>query len=182
MLSHPPANSMAYSLGPVAIFVTLYAGDGLLINTVGPFKEFGLPVVEAAVRNGVAYLDSTGEPNFMEEIYRRFRDAPVPVVPACGFDCIPGDLAAAITAADLGGAVTEVGVHFEVRGMLPSRGTVRSGLGMLGEQRVVLTRTRVRFIGEERDAIEWAGGERLTIPRHVPGINTVPAAVPPISV
>jgi hypothetical protein len=62
-----------------------------------------------------------------------------------------------------------VGVHFEVRGMLPSRGTVRSGLGLLGKQRVVLTRTRVRFIGEERDAIEWAGGERLTIPRHVPG-------------
>jgi hypothetical protein len=144
-------------------------GANVLINTVGPFKEFGLPVVEAAVRNGVAYLDSTGEPNFMEEVYQRFRDAPVPVVPACGFDCIPGDLAAAITAADLGGAVTEVGVHYEVRGMLPSRGTVRSGLGMLGEQQVVLTRTRVRFIGKERDAIEWAGGERLTIPRHVPG-------------
>jgi hypothetical protein len=92
-------------------------GANVLINTVGPFKEFGLPVVEAAVRNGVAYLDSTGEPNFMEEIYRRFRDAPVPVVPGCGFDSIPGDLAAAITAADLGGAVTEVGVHFEVRGI-----------------------------------------------------------------
>jgi hypothetical protein len=145
------------------------AGANVLINTVGPFKELGLPVVEAAVRNSVAYVDSTGEPSFMEEVYRRFRDAPVPVVPACGFDCIPGDLAAAIAAADLGGAVTEVGVHYEVRGMLPSRGTARSGLRMLEGQRVVLARTRVRFIDGERDAIEWAGGERLTIPRHLPG-------------
>jgi len=159
-------------------------GANVLINTVGPFKELGLPVVEAAVRNGVAYLDSTGEPNFMEEVYRRFRDSPVPVVPACGFDCIPGDLAAAVAAADLGGAVTEVGVHYELRGMLPSRGTARSALGMLGEQGVVLTRTRVRFIGGERDAIEWAGGERLTIPRHVPGARVrvtmlVPALLVP---
>src|SRR5262249_31590802 len=103
-------------------------GANVLINTVGPFKELGLPVVEAAVRNCVAYLDSTGEPNFMEKVCRRFRDSPVPVVPACGFDCIPGDLAAAVAAADLGGAVTEVGVHYELRGMLPSRGTARSAL------------------------------------------------------
>ena len=159
-------------------------GANVLINTVGPFKEFGLPVVEAAVRNGVAYLDSTGEPSFMEQVYRRFPDAPVPVVPACGFDCIPGDLAAAIATADLGGNVTEVGVHYEVRGMLPSRGTARSALGMLGEQRVMLTPTRVRFIDGERDAIEWAGGERLTIARHVPGARVrvtmlVPALLVP---
>src|SRR3954469_21175409 len=41
--------------------------DGLdaLITTVGPFTTLGMPVVEAAVRNGVPYVDSTGEPDFM---------------------------------------------------------------------------------------------------------------------
>jgi short subunit dehydrogenase-like uncharacterized protein len=87
-------------------------GAAVLINTVGPFTSLGLPVVEAAVRNGVAYVDSTGEPGFMAEVYRRFGDAPVPLVPACGFDYIPGDLAAAVAARDLGGAVTEIGVHY----------------------------------------------------------------------
>ncbi len=144
-------------------------GATVLINTVGPFMELGLPVVEAAVRNGVAYVDSTGEPNFMEEVYRRFRESSVAVVPGCGFDYIPGDLAAAIAAADLGGTVSEVGVHYEVRGMLPSRGTARSALGMIGQQRVAVKRRRVMFIDGDRDAIEWPGGERVTIPRHLPG-------------
>jgi short subunit dehydrogenase-like uncharacterized protein len=43
------------------------------------------------------------------------------VVPACGFDYIPGDLAAAIAAADLGGSVTNVGIHNEVQNMLKRR-------------------------------------------------------------
>jgi hypothetical protein len=46
-----------------------------------PLQGTGASGVEATVRNSVAYVDSTGEPSFMEEVYRRFRDAPVPVVP-----------------------------------------------------------------------------------------------------
>jgi len=69
-------------------------GVEVLINTVGPFSELGLPVVEAAGRNRVAYVDSTGEPGFMADVYRLFAGAAVPIVPACGFDYIPGDLAA----------------------------------------------------------------------------------------
>src|SRR5260370_15370399 len=133
-------------------------GATVLINTVGPFMELGLPVVEAAVRNGVAYVDSTGEPNFMEEVYRRFRESSVAVVPGCGFDYIPGDLAAAIAAADLGGTVSEVGVHYEVRGMLPSRGTPPRALGMIGQHRDAVERRRVMFIDGDPDAIDWPRG------------------------
>jgi hypothetical protein len=127
-------------------------------------------VVEAAVRNGVAYVDSTGEPGFMAKIYRRFADASVPVVPACGFDYVPGDLAAAIAARDLGGKVERIGVHYEASGMLPSRGTVRSALGVLGQGSTPrLNACRVLLPEGARDAIEWPGGERVTVPRHVPG-------------
>src|SRR5438309_820489 len=48
--------------------------DGLdaVINTVGPFVELGLPVVEACADAGVPYVDSTGETAFMAEVYERF--------------------------------------------------------------------------------------------------------------
>jgi saccharopine dehydrogenase-like protein len=156
-------------------------GAAVLINTVGPFTSLGLPVVEAAVRNGVAYVDSTGEPAFMAEVYRRFAEAPVPVVPACGFDYIPGDLAAALAARDLGGAVTEVGVHYEVNSMLPSRGTARSALGVMAQGPVAMRRRRVAFVDGVREAVEWPGGERVTVPRHVPSASvTVSMILPPL--
>jgi hypothetical protein len=156
-------------------------GVDVLINTVGPFTALGLPVVEAAVRNRVAYVDSTGEPGFMAEVYRRFVGAPVPVVPACGFDYIPGDLAAAIAAAELGSQVDDVGVHYEVDSMLPSRGTARSALGVLAQGMGALKRRRVTFPDGTRDAIEWPGGELVSVPRHVRGAAvSVTMVVPPV--
>jgi Saccharopine dehydrogenase NADP binding domain len=155
-------------------------GATALINTVGPFASLGLPVVEAAVRNGVAYVDSTGEPGFMAEVYRRYAEAPVPVVPACGFDYIPGDLAAAVAARDLGGAVTEIGVHYEVNSMLPSRGTARSALGVIAQGPVAATKRRtVAFVDGPREAIEWPGGERVTVPRHVPAASVAVSMIVP---
>jgi hypothetical protein len=146
------------------------AGAEVLINTVGPFAELGMPVVEAAVRNGVAYVDSTGEPAFMSEVYQRFASAPVAIVPACGFDYVPGDLAAAIAARDLGGKCERIGVHYETNATLPSRGTVRSALGVLARDDIAqLKARRIELPEGSRDAIEWPGGERITVPRHVPG-------------
>src|SRR2546421_10418071 len=88
-----------------------------------------MPVVEAAVRNGVAYVDSTGEQEFMTEVYERYADADVAVVPGCGFDFIPGDLTAAVAIADLAGLPTEVAVHTAAM-TLPSRGTARTAVEM----------------------------------------------------
>src|SRR5579875_1462014 len=41
----------------------------VVISTVGPFTTLGRPVVDAAVEDGVHYLDSTGEPAFMQQVY-----------------------------------------------------------------------------------------------------------------
>ena len=156
-------------------------GADVLINTVGPFTELGLPVVEAAVRDGVAYVDSTGEPGFMSEVYKRFASAPVAIVPACGFDYIPGDLAAAIAAQALDGKCDRVDVHYEANMMLPSRGTVRSGLGVLaGGKASALQARRVKLPEGERNAIEWPGGERVTVPRHVPGAEVAVTMIVPV--
>lgn len=144
-------------------------GADVLITTVGPFTQLGMPVVEAAVRNRVPYVDSTGEPGFMAEVYRRFAEAPVAVVPGCGFDYVPGDLAAAVAAADLGEAPTRIGVHYDIDSMLPSRGTARSALGVIGSgEGGVRQRTRVAFPDGTRDSMAWPGGETVTVARHQP--------------
>jgi short subunit dehydrogenase-like uncharacterized protein len=70
-------------------------GASAIISTVGPFIRLGMPAVEAAARNGVPYVDSTGEQEFMADVYAKFADAPAPIVPACAFDYVPGDLTAA---------------------------------------------------------------------------------------
>lgn len=46
----------------------------LLITTVGPFLRYGTPVVEACVRNGTHYVDSTGEYPWVRQMVQRFHD------------------------------------------------------------------------------------------------------------
>jgi short subunit dehydrogenase-like uncharacterized protein len=144
-------------------------GVDVLITCVGPFAEHGMPVVEAAVRTGTPYVDSTGEFAFMAQVYARFREVATPIVPACGFDYIPGDLAAAVAVDELGGNAEEIDVLYRLRGGRPSRGTARSAVGALGS--VSLTPQRIVVEGPDGplSAVEVPWGERVTVPLHVPG-------------
>jgi short subunit dehydrogenase-like uncharacterized protein len=73
----------------------------VLVTTVGPFIDYGEPVARACVEHGTDYVDSTGEPYFVELLLARYSaDAAsrkVRVVPNCGFDSIPADLGAFFT-------------------------------------------------------------------------------------
>ena len=152
-------------------------GATALISCVGPFAQLGMPVVEAAVRNGVPYVDSTGEPDFMRQVYERFTDATVPIVPACGFDYVPGDLSAAIAATGLRSRCDEIVVGYEIQGMAPSRGTARSAVGAMRSARVSARALRVRFPSGVRDLVELPWGEQLTVPRHLPGVKVAAGMV-----
>jgi short subunit dehydrogenase-like uncharacterized protein len=144
--------------------------DGLdvVISTVGPFSVLGRPVVDAAVAAGVHYIDSTGEPGFMTEVYDAHRSAKTAVVPACGFDYLPGDCAAAVAAAALGETPERIVVGYSIKGMRPSRGTARSSIeAVLAEPNPRLRRTEI----EGQSAINLPWGENLMIPLWAP--NTV---------
>ncbi|KAI8800465.1 Saccharopine dehydrogenase-domain-containing protein [Cladochytrium replicatum] len=73
-----------------------FALTRLVINCVGPFRFFGLPVVEACLKTGADYIDINGEPEFAERTFYVADQAAklksLTIVPCCGFDCIPGDL------------------------------------------------------------------------------------------
>jgi len=69
----------------------------VVLNTAGPFVHLGPPVVRACARNGVHYLDLTGELNFVRDIVERYAflasKTGAIIVPSCGLDSLPGDIA-----------------------------------------------------------------------------------------
>lgn len=77
----------------------------VLVTTVGPFIDYGEPVVRACIAQGCDYIDSTGEPYFVQQLLGRQHEpakrAGVRIVSCCGFDSIPADLGALFTVQQL---------------------------------------------------------------------------------
>jgi short subunit dehydrogenase-like uncharacterized protein len=69
----------------------------VVLDLVGPYTLYGEPVIEACVANGAHYVDLTGETPFMRHVVDAFHEraaaAGVKVVPTCGFEALPPDLA-----------------------------------------------------------------------------------------
>ena len=65
-------------------------------TSVGPYRKYGMPLVEACANAGTHYADLTGEPLFMREAIERFhgaaQDTGARIVHTCGFDSIPSDI------------------------------------------------------------------------------------------
>ncbi|WP_431825208.1 saccharopine dehydrogenase family protein [Burkholderia sp. F1] len=52
--------------------VKAFRGAKVVCNTVGPFADFGLVTVEAALKAGCHYLDTTGEQYYMRTVREQF--------------------------------------------------------------------------------------------------------------
>ena len=50
----------------------LFKGAKVVCNIVGPFERFGEPVVQAALEAGAHYIDTTGEPAFLEMVKDKY--------------------------------------------------------------------------------------------------------------
>jgi short subunit dehydrogenase-like uncharacterized protein len=73
-------------------------GMKVVMHCAGPFSIMGPPMVEAALRNGVHYLDITGEIGVFERcaaLADRAKAAGVALIPGVGFDVVPSDCLAA---------------------------------------------------------------------------------------
>ncbi|WP_028923600.1 saccharopine dehydrogenase family protein [Pseudonocardia acaciae] len=125
---------------PASVRSLIGAGD-VLVSTVGPFAERGGPAVAAAVDAGAVYLDSTGEPPFIREVFERHgpeaERTGAALLPAFGNDYVPGVLAGAMALTEAGVATASVHVGYFLvggRGGQPfSKGTLRSLAGVLLE-------------------------------------------------
>lgn len=159
-------------------------GCSVVAACAGPFSLHGEPVVAAAVDTGTHYLDTTGEQAFMRMVFDRYgeraAETGAALVSGMGFDYLPGDLIAALTADGMG-PLEEIVVAYCVHGFAPTHGTALSGLEIMRGGDVVWSDGdwqpaprsadggRWRFpdpIGEQR-MLRYPAGEQVTVPRHV---------------
>ena len=77
----------------------------VVISTVGPYIRYGEPLVAACAAAGTDYVDLTGEPEFVDEMWLRYHEqaeaSGARLVHSCGFDSIPYDLGALFTVQQL---------------------------------------------------------------------------------
>ena len=67
-----------------------------VVTSVGPYRKYGMPLVEACAAAGTHYGDLTGETLFMRETIDRLdgaaKESGARIVHSCGFDSIPSDI------------------------------------------------------------------------------------------
>lgn len=68
----------------------------VIISTVGPYLQYGEPLVKACAENGTDYVDLTGESIFIKDMMDKYQataqQSGARIVNSCGFDSIPSDL------------------------------------------------------------------------------------------
>lgn len=98
----------------------------VVITTVGPYVEYGEPLVAACAEAGTDYVDLTGEPEFVDRMYvahhARAVETGARIVHACGFDSVPHDLGALFTVQQL-----PAGQPIRMRGFVRSNATFSGG-------------------------------------------------------
>jgi short subunit dehydrogenase-like uncharacterized protein len=188
----------AAAAGPGPLRDLIGAGD-VLVSTAGPFMKVGRPVVAAAVDAGAVYLDSTGEPPFIREVFEesgpRAERTGAVLLTAFGYDYVPGNLAGALALQAAGPGAARVQVGYFVRGDIrrgTSAGTRASVTGVLLEPgyafrggRIVTERTAARITsfmvgGKKRQALSIGSSEHFALPRlrRAAGADGVAAQVP----
>ncbi|MFL6061844.1 MAG: saccharopine dehydrogenase family protein [Marmoricola sp.] len=138
----------------------------VVITTVGPYLQFGEPLVKACAEAGTDYVDLTGEPEFVDLMYLAHHDTAVAsgarIVHACGFDSIPHDLGAYFTVQQL-----PAGEKARVRGVVRSGaqfsgGTFHSAMGAMSRQshaKKALAKRRAKEGRPEGRKVRWVQGK-----------------------
>lgn len=98
----------------------------VLATTVGPYVQLGEPAVKAAAEAGIAYVDLTGEPEFVDTMWLKYHETAkatgARLIHACGFDSIPYDLGVLFTVEQM-----PEGVPLDVKGYIRAGGTASGG-------------------------------------------------------
>ncbi len=105
----------------------------VVITTVGPYLNYGEPLVKACVEAGTHYVDLTGEPEFVESLLYSYdeeaRKNRTKIVNCCGFDSIPHDLGVLFTINELNKLLgKDAGnIPVTVEGYVTAHGTFSGG-------------------------------------------------------
>jgi hypothetical protein len=171
------------------------AGTAAVINCAGPFAVTAAPVIEAALRAGIPYVDVAAEIEANADTFAHFADraraAGAVVLPAMAFYGGLGDLLATAAMGDWDTA-DEAHVAYGLDGWHPTEGTRASGAvsrERRGGARVVYRDGRLDYRHDETTVFAWPFPEPLgtrsvvgeftmadvvTIPSHlaIPDVRT----------
>jgi uncharacterized protein YbjT (DUF2867 family) len=128
--SYPGSEMRVATVDDPASLDRALSGAAAVINCAGPFIDTAAPLVEAALRAGIPYLDVSAEQASVLAVIERFadaaRDAGVAVVPAMAFYGGLGDLLATAAMGDWT-SVDEISVAVALDSWKPTRGTRLTG-------------------------------------------------------
>ncbi len=138
-LGQPDLPLLVADAGDPASLSDVAGRTRVVITTVGPYLQYGAPLVAACADAGTDYVDLTGEPEFVDRMYLQHHETAVRtgarIVHACGFDSIPHDLGAYYTVQQLP-ADAPITLRGVVRsGGMASGGTIHSALGQFSRAR-----------------------------------------------
>jgi short subunit dehydrogenase-like uncharacterized protein len=126
----------------------------VVISTVGPYINYGEPIVAACAAAGTDYVDLTGEPEFVDRMWLGYHDQAertgARLVHSCGFDSIPYDLGVLYTVQQLP-EDTPISIDGFVRiGGTFSGGTYHSAVHIMGRLRQGMSVAKERKRREPR--------------------------------
>jgi len=132
-----------------ASLAEMAARASTIATTVGPYRKYGMGLLEACARAGTHYADLTGEPLFMREAIDRFdaaaRESGARIVHNCGFDSIPSDIGVLLLHEATGELEQTTLVVRRVKGGI-SGGTLDSLRGQIDEVRA--DRSLLKILGD----------------------------------
>lgn len=145
--AHPGLEVRVASVTSPASLDNAMSGASAVINCAGPFIDTTAPVLEAALRSGIHYLDVAAEQAAVHAVFTRYVDAArhagVVVAPAMGFFGGLSDLLATVAIGDWD-AADEICVAVALDSWKPTRGTRLTGERNPG-QRFIFTNNRLEL-------------------------------------
>ncbi|MER7456376.1 saccharopine dehydrogenase NADP-binding domain-containing protein [Micromonospora sp. NPDC126480] len=187
--SHPGLEHRVASVDDPAALDRALAGAATVVNCAGPFASTAAPVIEAALRAGIPYVDVAAEIEANVDTFTRYSDraraAGTAVVPAMAFFGGLGDLLVTTAMGDWA-AADEAHVAYGLSSWHPTAGTLASGTVSRQRRdgrRVRYTGGRLEYCGGDLPTLEWdfpapigrravlgefTMADVVTVPSHLP--------------
>ncbi|MEV0095408.1 saccharopine dehydrogenase NADP-binding domain-containing protein [Streptomyces sp. NPDC050738] len=157
---------------------TALAGSAAVINCAGPFATTAAPLIEAALRARIPYVDVAAEIEANADTFAHFtdraREAGTVIVPAMAFYGGLGDLLATAAMGDWT-AADEAHIAYGLNSWEPTEGTRVAGkvsADRRGGRRVRFTKGQLEYHTDELPTVQWPFPDPMG-PRAVVGEFTM---------
>lgn len=182
-----------------ASVVAAAEGCSVLVTTVGPYTWWGHVAADAALETEIPYIDITGEPGWLRKVFEEYGPKAeakgIAMLPAIGYDYVPGNLAGALALEAAGDAAHSIDVGYFLTGENSrslkslSGGTLRSLRASSTEEQfafrggeIVAERGAKRVIefkidGRSATAVSIGSTEHYTLPKLAPQLTEVNAGL-----